>query len=155
MKTKANLSSGTLLFEDLPKDYASLRQIYLPRPIHNQNQFFEAKKIADASAGFEAHMSQDQNDYFAVITDFMADYENEPDPVVSPSEMLCFLMDQHSMSVSDVARLLGVDRSQGARLVNGTLNLTVPLITRLSVHFGVEPGVFSKAPLPYREKHIS
>lgn len=83
MKTKANVSSGTLLFENLPKDYASLCQIYLPRPIHNRKQFSEAKKIADALAGFETHMSQDQNDYFAVITDFMADYEDETDPVVS------------------------------------------------------------------------
>lgn len=37
------------------------------------------------------------------------------------------------MSASDIARLLEVDRSQGARLVNGTRNLTVLQITDVSV----------------------
>ncbi len=153
MKTKTNLSSDTLLFEDLPKDYTSLCQIYLPRPIHNRKQFSEAEKVADILAGFEDRLSGDQVDYFDVITDFMAAYEDEPAPIVSPSEMLTFLMDQHSMSATDLARLLGVDRSQGARLVNGTRNLTVLQIMRLAVHFGVEPGVFIDSAIPQENKY--
>ena len=154
MKTKVNLSPDNLHFEDLPKDYTSLCQLYLPRPIHNRKQYSEAEKVADALAGFEDRMSGDQVDYFDVITDFMAAYEDEPAPVVSPSEMLSFLLDQHSMNAADLARLLGVDRSQGARLVNGTRNLTVVQITKLAVHFGVEPGVFIDSAVPQKNKYL-
>jgi len=141
MKITKNTILDDLRFETLPKDYKSLCAIYLPRPIHNRLGYSEAEKMADLMAGFEERMSAEQNDYFAVVTAFMADYENEL-PRVSPSEALAFLMEEHSMNASDLARLLVVDRSQGARLVNGERNLTVTQIAQLSERFGVEPGVF-------------
>jgi len=91
-------------------------------------------------------MTADQSEYMGVVADFIADFEDKDieDPVVSPSKMLSFLMDQHSMTASDIGRLLGVDRSQGARIVNGTRNLTVTQISKLSERFGVEPGAFNE-----------
>ena len=133
-------------FDDLPKDYRSLCMEYLPHPIHTNGESKEAWIIIYPMMGREDDMTADQSEYMRVIADFIADFEDKDieDPVVSPSKMLSFLMDQHSMTASDIGRLLGVDRSQGARIVNGTRNLTVTQISKLSERFGVEPGAFNE-----------
>ena len=144
MKTK----SQKLKFADLPKDYSKLCGILLPRPIHDRAGYENALELIEAMAGFEAEFTEDQNDYFSVIADFVGSYEDSnprsrrdsnPQP---PLERLLHLLDENGMSAADLSRLLGVDRTLGAKILRGERNLTVVHLRVLADRFKVSPALF-------------
>ena len=142
MSTITAQAKNTRSLDALPKDYRSLCMDYLPRPIHSKRDLKEAYRAIEPMVGREDDMTEDQSDYLAIITDSIIDFEDEPAPEVAPDEMLRFLMDQRGLRPIDLARILGVDRSQAGRLVNGQSNLTVPHIKILSKEFGASPALF-------------
>jgi len=143
MKTKHH----KLKFADLPTDYASLCGMVVPRPIHDRAGYENVLDVIEAMAGFEEDFNADQGDYFAVIADFAAAYEasqrmgrdSNPRP---PIETLKYLLEENGMTAADLSRLLGTDRTLGAKILRGERNLTVPHLRILAERFKVSPALF-------------
>lgn len=48
----------------MPKGYAGLYRVFLPRPIHDKTGYDNTVEVADVFVGLEDRMTEDQNDYF-------------------------------------------------------------------------------------------
>ena len=88
-------------------------------------------------------LTKDQQDYLAALGTFVANYEDDHDPVSegSPLDALRLLMQEHGMNASDLGRLLG-NRSLGSLILTGSRELSKSHIRTLARHFGVSPAVF-------------
>ncbi len=98
-------------------------------------------------AGSEEESNEDQADYFAVMADFVAAYEatrrtgKDSNPR-APLDKLKYLLEENGMTAADFSRLLGSDRTLGAKILCGERNLTVPHLRILSERFKVSPALF-------------
>ena len=129
-------------FARLPKDYAGLCRMLMPRPIHDKAEFQNVTEITDAMAGH--NLTADQEDYFDLLCRLIEDYEKEhvEAPKVTALEMLQHLMDARGMRAADLARLLGVHRTLGAMILRGERKLTLKHVRTLSRHFRVSADLF-------------
>jgi antitoxin component HigA of HigAB toxin-antitoxin module len=129
-------------FARLPKDYAGLCRILTPRPIHDKAGLQNVAEITDAMAGHK--LTADQEDFFDLLCRLIEDYEKEhvDAPKVTGLEALQHLMDAHSMSGTDLARLLDVHRTLGAMILRGERKLTLNHVRTLARHFCVPADVF-------------
>lgn len=59
--------------QNIPKTYAELAALSIPRPLHDEGDYRNALDILDAMAGFP--MNADQEDYFEAIATFVEKYE--------------------------------------------------------------------------------
>ena len=99
-------------------------------------------EFTDMMAGHK--LSADQEDYFDLLCRLIEDYEEErvAPPNVAGPEALQHLLDAHSLSASDLARVLGVHRTLGAMILRGERKLTLKHVRTLSRHFGVSADLF-------------
>lgn len=135
-------STGTIHFDDLPKNYEGLAQLHMPRPIHDEMQLKNATELIDRMAGHD--LSADQEDYLDLLSDLVAKYEEAASPVgigASPTEVLAWLLQEHGMSVTELGKLLG-DRSLGSRTLNGERSLSKSHIKTLAKYFKMSPAAF-------------
>jgi HTH-type transcriptional regulator / antitoxin HigA len=132
-------------FADLPKDYAGLCRMYLPRPIRDNVDFENVTEITDAMAGHK--LNKDQEDYFDLLSRLIEDFEKDrvQPPKVTGIEALRHLLAEHGMKAADLARLLKVHRSLGAMLLRGERQLTLSHVALLARHFGVSADLFVAA----------
>ena len=131
-------------FARLPKDYAGLCRLHMPRPIRDRVDFENVTEITDALAGHK--LTADQDDYFDLLCRLIEDYEKEyaqlTAPKVSGLAALKHLLDAHSMTATDLARLLDVHRTLGAMILRGERQLTLGHVRALARHFGVPADLF-------------
>lgn len=149
MKHAATLSRPSAAslppFAEWPTDYAGLcREVLLPRPIHSRADCRRAVAVTDAMAGHR--LNRDQGDYFELLCDLIAAWDEAhapaPPPAATPAEVLAHLLEAHGLSGAGLARLLGVSPSLASRLLRGERHLTTGHITALCGHFGLEPAAF-------------
>jgi len=136
MKTK-------ITFAALPKDYRGLLSLHMVRPIHDKVEYENALEILDALAGRD--LNRDQGDYFEALSLLVESYEAERLPSFGKKKglsLLKHLLEENEMSAADLARLLGIDRSLGVRIVNGERHLTVEHILKLVRRFRLPAEVF-------------
>ena len=62
-------------FADLPRDYAALCRIHLPRPLRDKADYENTLEIAEAFAGFDSKMTRDQDDYFGLLCTLIETWE--------------------------------------------------------------------------------
>ena len=126
-------------YEDIPTTYDQLLAMHPLRPIHNDAELEHATEIIDILAGHDLNV--DQADYLDVLSTLVEAYEDAHDPLDDPAvcglDALRTLLDEHSMSAADLARLLGVHRSMGSKLLKGERALTARHLTTLSDRFKV------------------
>jgi len=131
-------------FQEIPRKYDDLVKLFMPRPIHDDVELTNATEIADVMAGHA--LNHEQEDYFNLITDLIEAYESERHPVVeaqiSGLELLRFLLEENGINASDLARLFGVHRSLGAKILNGERRLTTDHIKILCDRFKVSADLF-------------
>jgi len=131
----------TLTHRDIPKSYAELVGLFMPRPLHDEVDYGNALTVLDAMAGFK--MNADQEDYFEAVATFVEKYEAEHHAIgasrMTPVQLIRSLMKQHDMSESDLGRLLG-DRSLGHRILSGERELSKVHIRTLAEHFSLDPS---------------
>jgi HTH-type transcriptional regulator/antitoxin HigA len=135
-------SRGRIEFARLPKDYAGLCRILVPRPIHDRVEFQNVTEITDAMAGHK--LTADQEDYFDLLCRLIEDYEKErvDAPRATPLEALQHLLEANAMNATELARLLGVHRTLGAMILRGERKLTLNHVRTLSRRFGVSADMF-------------
>jgi HTH-type transcriptional regulator / antitoxin HigA len=135
------MKTRTLKQENIPRTYAELVGLFMPRPLHDEVDYRNALAVLDAMAAFE--MNADQEDYFDAIATFVEKYEAEHHAVggakMTPVQLIRSLMKEHGMSESDLGRLLG-DRSLGHRICSGERELSKVHIRVLAEHFSLNPA---------------
>ena len=129
-------------FAAMPRDYAGLAALLIPRTIHDEVAYQNTVEIAEAFAGFETEMNADQTDYFDLLCNLIADYEAVEDPNLTPLEILRHALDERDMNASDLARVLGVHRTLEPKILSGERATTAEHARKLGAHFGLPPGAF-------------
>ncbi len=139
MKTKTKLR-----FADLPKDYAGLCRVFLPRPIHDAVEYGNVAEVADALALWQDDFTRDQADYFDLLCSLMEEYDAEHVKwsKLKGRDILQHLLDEHDMTAADLSRILGGSRNLGAMILRGERNLTLAHVRKLAAHFKVSPELF-------------
>ena len=130
-------------FSEVPKTYEALCREHLPRPIHDKVELENATEIVDFLAGHD--LNADQEDYLDLLSDLVAEYEEEHFPIKTKAgglKALAFLLEENSLNATDLSRILGSERTLGAKILRGKRNLTVDHMKNLGRRFAVEPGLF-------------
>ena len=132
------MKTATLTPSALPKTYAALVALQVPRPIRDSAAYDNAVEIVHSLAGFK--LNRDQDDYLQLMAKLVEDYEREtlPEPApVAGIETLKFLLAENNLTADDLGRILGVNRSIAYRILKGARNLTAAHIKKLSARFAV------------------
>ncbi len=128
---------------ELPRDYAGLVALFLPRPLHDAVDLRNATEFVDLMAGHD--LSRDQEDYLDLLSDLVDKYESLHTPLarkrLTPVDALRFLIEENGLSASDLGRLLG-DRALGPKVLSGERELSKEHIRKLSARFCVNPRLF-------------
>jgi HTH-type transcriptional regulator/antitoxin HigA len=131
-------------FADVPTTYEALCRVHLPRPLHDQTDLENASEIVDFLAGHD--LNPDQEDYLDLLSDLVDEYEEKHLPYrvrkTSPVAILKFLLEENGQNASDLSRILGTDRTLGAKILRGERALTVEHMKKLGRRFAVDPGTF-------------
>lgn len=129
-------------FDKMPKDYAALCGLFLPRPIHDRVGYANTVEIADAFAGFEDRMSRDQSDYFDLLCSLIAEYENVKPPKLRGLDLLNHLVAEHGLSGAELSRMLGKSVALGPMILRGQRSVTASHARMLGEYFGLPAGLF-------------
>lgn len=148
MKNTAVVKKEKMRFEDLPKDYAGLCRLHLPRPIHDKIGYEETTCWLEVMVGFEEKFNPDQADYCDLLTELVSDYETEneaPEDGLPLAERLSYLLENCGWNASDFARFLKLHPTMGSKILNGERKLTVEHIEKLARHFKLDVTYFMTA----------
>ncbi len=131
-------------FNDLPKDFRALVELFPPRAIRDEVDYDNAQEVIDAMTGI-AKLTAGQKEYLDTLSILFAAYEEEQHAVdtsdLTPVEVLRYLMEQHDMNASALGELLG-ERSLGSKILNGYRELSKSHIRKLVERFGVSADLF-------------
>src|SRR4029450_7245547 len=134
MSQEQHQNTMLMRYEDVPKTYDQLLAMHPLRPIHNDVELEYATEMIDILAGRD--LNADQADYLDVLSTLVEAYENThyplDDPAICGLDALRALLDDHGMSATDLARLFGVHRSMGSKLLKGDRALTARQLKMLS-----------------------
>lgn len=133
-----------LSYADVPKTYRELCELYLPRPVRDDDEDTAATEMMNALAVFQT-LNTEQRDYFDVLTEFVDAYDKAKTvrwPKVKGLDVLKHLLDEHGLNAAELSRILGASRNLGAMILRGDRNLTLSHIRKLSAHFKVSPELF-------------
>lgn len=127
-------------FSELPKSYAALCSILMPRTIHDETDLGNVTEILDLMAGHK--LTKDQTDYLDTLATLVADYEDskvESLPKLPPHEFLAVHLENIGMSASAWGQLIGIDRSTASRLLRGERGLNAAHIRNTSKALAIAP----------------
>ena len=131
-----------LAFARIPLDYMALVAMFPPRPIHDSVDYSNTLEIVMAMAGHQ--LTRDQNDYLAILSEMILQYDREHDQPRkrgTPLERLQYLVKEAGLSASDLGRLLG-SRGMGSLFLTGKRNLSKANIRKLADHFKIRADYF-------------
>ena len=141
MSTK-NKTKGT--FAKLPRDYAGQVRLHVPRPVHDATDLGDITEIINCMALYETHFSSDQRDYFDLLCQIAAVYEEQhvAPPRRTVRQRLQYLLDEHGLTGADLSRILNATRNLGAMILKGDREITADHARTLGAHFGLPAGAF-------------
>ena len=127
-------------FSELPKSYAALCSILMPRTIHNEAELGNVTEILDLMAGHK--LTNDQADYLDTLATLVADYEDQNVkrlPMLPPHEFLAAHLENIGMSASAWGERIGIDRSTASRLLRGERGLNAAHIRNTAKVLAIAP----------------
>jgi antitoxin component HigA of HigAB toxin-antitoxin module len=138
MKTKTKLR-----FADLPKDYAGLCRVFLPRPIHDDVDYANVVEVTDATVLWHDDFTRHQADYLYLLCSPIEEYDakNVSWPKVTGVDLLKHLLGEQGLAAADLSRLLGGSRNLGAMILRRERRLILNHVRTLARHFGTSPDV--------------
>lgn len=134
---KSTIPAG---FSELPKSYAALCAILMPRTIRDEIELGNVTEILDIMAGHK--LTKDQADYMDTLATLAEDFEDqnvEPLPKLPPHEFLAAHLENIGMSASAWGSLVGIDRSTASRLLRGERGLTATHIRNTAKALHIAP----------------
>ena len=135
-----NTQHSTAKFSELPKNYAALCAILMPRTIHDEIELENVTEILDLMAGHR--LTKDQADYMDTLATLAAAFEDSTVPVLpklAPPEFLAAPLANIGMSASKWGALIGIDRSTASRLIRGERNLNATHIRNTAKALHIAP----------------
>ena len=138
---RTKLESAIPKFSTLPKTYAKLCMMHMPRTIHDTMELDAITEIIDLMAGHE--LNTDQEDYLTTLADLASVYETshiDNLPSVVPHAFLAAHLENIGMSAATWGRLIGIDRSTASRLLRGERKLNTAHIRRTAAALHIAPG---------------
>jgi len=127
-------------FSELPKTYAALCSILIPRTIHNKIELGNVTKLIDLMAGHK--LTKDQSDYLDTLATLAADFEDqnvETLPKLAPHQFLAAHLENIGMSASAWGELIGIDRSTASRLIRGERGMNATHIRNTAKALAIAP----------------
>lgn len=114
------------------------------RPIRSERELDRAIAMIDSLLG-QRPLSQDEQDYFDVLSDLVEQYEDEhhPMPALSDAAMLRQLIEAKGVKQIEVARASRIANSTISSVLNGSRTLNRRHIRALADYFSVDPSVFA------------
>lgn len=81
---------------------------------------------------------------FELLRERLMVYEERtfPTPPSPPHLLLAFLMEQRTMTQTELAGVLGITQGNVSRLLSGKTALSLEAVWKLAAHFHVRPDVF-------------
>jgi antitoxin component HigA of HigAB toxin-antitoxin module len=134
---KSTIPAG---FSELPKRYAALCAILMPRTIRDEIELGNVTEILDIMAGHK--LTKDQADYMDTLATLAEDFEDqnvEPLPKLPPHEFLAAHLENIGLSASAWGSLVGIDRSTASRLLRGERGLTATHIRNTAKALHIAP----------------
>ncbi|MGA8659687.1 MAG: helix-turn-helix domain-containing protein [Chthoniobacterales bacterium] len=140
MKAKTNRK---LFRRGIPDTYKGLCAVLPPRPIHDEVAYRNTLEAIDAMAGLP--LNQDQEDYLAILSQQVYDYEQRTIPPadrLSGLEMLTTACQETGTDQTRLAAVLGVSESLVSLIFKGARPITQEHARKLGQHFGIRPELF-------------
>jgi antitoxin component HigA of HigAB toxin-antitoxin module len=134
-----------LRFAAMPREYEALCHLFLPRPIHDKAELENATEVAEVFAGFEDQMSSGQTDYFDLLGNLIAEYEEAHTrwPKRTPLQRLQYLVSENEISGAELSRILGASsRHLGPMILRGEREITAAHARALGAYFSLPAGTF-------------
>ena len=124
--------------------YLELIRRYPLRPLRTEADLDGAIAVIDALIDADT-LSAPEQDYLDVLSDLVEAYEAEAVPIrqVCDADMLRFLIGNHDVTQSQVAKQSGIAESTISEVLAGKRKLNRAQIGKLARHFHVEPGSFA------------
>jgi HTH-type transcriptional regulator / antitoxin HigA len=133
------------------KKYQALIDRWPLRPISTEHELDLAFEIADELCLRD--LAKEEEDYLHVLTMLIEEYEikagHVPDDVVTPLELLKFILEENNLKQSDLIKILGISSGNASEIMSGKRDLSKAQIAIIAARFGINPGVFlpaAKAP---------
>lgn len=129
--------------ESLPRTFAELCALHLPRPITDDVEYENTVEVIDRLA-LLPRRTRGQEEYLETLSILIEKYDR--DHLVEriadqPIARLERLMANHDMSASDLGRVLG-NRSLGAAILRGDRKISRANAAKLGDHFKMSPAAF-------------
>ena len=127
----------------MPTEFHDLVAIHAPCAIHDKAGYDNALELVEALAMLPKR-TRGQSEYLDTLSILIEAYEAEAEPIddlFKPIDILRRLMEEHSMSASDLGRLLG-ERTLGPKVLSGQRGLSKVHIRKLAAHFKLPADVF-------------
>jgi HTH-type transcriptional regulator/antitoxin HigA len=116
-----------------------------PQAVQDEVQYANTLEVIDRLMAV-AKLTKGQALYLETMVQLVQVYEAEHHAIdttgLTGLESLKHLLEENRMNASDLARLLGVHPSLGAKILKGERSLTVAHIRKLAERFKVGPGLF-------------
>jgi HTH-type transcriptional regulator/antitoxin HigA len=127
-------------------DYLELINRFPLVPIRNERHLGQAHAIIDElSIVGEENLSEGKLNYLLVLGDLTSSYESqafeEMTKGVAGVDVLKHLMEEHELTGSDIGRIIG-QRELGAKVINGTRQISREHAKLLGRHFGLPAEIF-------------
>jgi HTH-type transcriptional regulator/antitoxin HigA len=130
----------------LPGRFEELVRLMPPRAIVDDAHLDATVEMIDHVMA-SGRLTRDQRSYLETLVQLVEAYEGARHAVDGPGGIaaLRHLLDEHGMTASALARLLGVHASMGSKILNGERALTVEHLRILAARFRVRADTFMEA----------
>lgn len=127
-------------------DYLDLIRRFPLRAIRNDRDNTAAGRVLTRLLGRRIPpLSDGENQYLDALLELTRAYESRTHPIhfekMSPIEAVRYLMEQNTMTVADLGRVLG-NKTAASLVLSGKRELSKRHIRRLAERFKVDPGLF-------------
>ena len=115
----------------------------MPRPITDEVGQQAATELIDWLA--VRAKNKDQIEFLDFISDLLSEYESrfeKPEKPAIPSELLRYVVTENGITTRQLGKILGVDHSGAARILNGERSINVDHAKSFGERFKVDPGLF-------------
>lgn len=108
------------------------------KPIRTEQDYEAALSAVEPFFDNEPALDTPEGDFFEVMCLLIAEYEKRHYPIEPPTpiEAIKFRMEQQGLTVKDLEPAIGKS-NRVYEILNGTRNLTLPMIRRLHAQFGI------------------
>ncbi len=136
------MASGLAKKVTMPSYYKLINKFPLIE-IKNEKHLDEATEILHSLID-KTDRDRGEEDYLTVLTNLIEGYEDEHYPIegATPAEILGFLVEEHGLSQTELAKKTGIAQSTLSSLISGTRTPTTEHVVTLAKFFHVGAEAF-------------